>query len=532
VAEALTGDDPREVAGYQLRARLGSGGMGRVYLAFTPGGRPVALKMIRTEFGDDEEFRARFRQEVAAAQRVHGLFTAQVLDADPDAPQPWLATSYVPGLSLREAISGHGPLPRATVLLLIAGTAEALQAIHAVGIIHRDLKPANVILAPDGPRVIDFGIARAAAAPALTLGGLVVGSPRFMAPEQARGEQTTAAVDVFALGSLATYAITGHPPFGTDSALAVLGRVINEPPDLAGCPADLRPLMESCLAKDPSQRPLPSEVITACRVAAGGELAFDRSWLPTAIAAAATAATGTPPVPGTAAQEPPRTESTFASQFGLVATPTGPDDGSEPSEPAPPGTSSGWGHPDQESPAGGTDGRRSGPGRWARWSGGKAMAGVASVIAVLAVAAACVSVLSTPTAGDHPPAPTASGQAAFAGAWAGTMREPGWTVTSWAIELVIPASGRVGRYSAPSLGCYGSFRVGSITGRTMAGVAMTTGTPNTRCVRAARVTLALGGPRRASLTWMPRSHPPKIGSAELTRSSRSLRVAQDGRSSR
>ena len=294
MAEPLTGDDPREVGGYQLRARLGAGGMGRVYLAFTPGGRPVALKMIRTEFGDDEEFRARFRQEVAAAQRVHGLFTAQVLDADPDAPQPWLATSYVPGLSLREAVSQHGRLPRGTVLLLIAGTAEALQAIHAVGIVHRDLKPANVILAADGPRVIDFGIARATAAPALTLRGSVVGSPRFMAPEQARGETTTPAVDVFALGSLATYAITGHPPFGTDKPLAVLGRVLYEPPDLTGCPPDLRPLIEGCLAKDPSQRPLPSKVITACRVAAGGELAFDRSWLPRALAAA----TGTVPVPG------------------------------------------------------------------------------------------------------------------------------------------------------------------------------------------------------------------------------------------
>jgi hypothetical protein len=295
--------------------------------------------------------------------------------------------------------------------------------------------------------------------------------------------------------------------------------------------------MESCLAKDPSQRPLPSEVITACRVAAGGELAFDRSWLPTAIAAAATAATGTLPVPGTAVQEPPRTEWTFASQFGLMATPTGSGDGSEPSEPAQPNTTSGSGHPDHESPTGGADRGRSGPGRrWARWSGGKIMAGVASVIAVLAVAAACVSVLSTPTAGgDRPhgaPTPTASGQAAFAGTWAGTVREPGWMVTSWAIELVIPASGAVGRYSAPSLGCSGSFRVGSITGRTMAGVAVTTGTLNTGCVRAARVTLALGGPRQASLTWMPRSHSPKIGSAELTRSSRSLRVAQDGRSSR
>src|SRR6185437_12332802 len=311
--------------------------MGRVYLAFTPGGRPVALKMIRTEFGDDEEFRARFGQEVAAAQRVHGLFTAQVLDADPDAPQPWLATSYVPGLSLREAVSQHGRLPRGTVLLLIAGTAEALQAIHAVGIVHRDLKPANVILAADGPRVIDFGIARAIAAPALTLHGSVVGSPRIMAPEQARGETTTPAVDVFALGSLATYAITGHPPFGTDKPLAVLGRVLYEPPDLTGCPPDLRPLIEGCLAKDPSQRPLPSKVITACQVAAGGELAFDRSWLPRALAAA----TGTVPVPGgPGASETPGAEWTFDSQGGPVAAPAGPG-GGQPAELAGPGAASG-----------------------------------------------------------------------------------------------------------------------------------------------------------------------------------------------
>jgi serine/threonine protein kinase len=535
VAEPLTGDDPQEVAGYQIRARLGAGGMGRVYLAFTPGGRPVALKMIRGEFGDDEEFRARFRQEVAAAQRVHGLFTAQVLDADPDAPQPWLATSYVAGLSLREAVGGYGPLPRGTVLLLIAGIAEALQAIHAVGIIHRDLKPANVILALDGPRVIDFGIARAAAAPALTLRGLVVGSPRFMAPEQAHGEPTTPAVDVFALGSLATYAITGHPPFGTDNALVVLGRVINDPPDLAGCPPDLRPLMESCLAKDPSQRPLPGEVITACRVAAGGELAFDRSWLPTAIAAAATAATRTLPVPGTVAQEPSVTEWTFASQaskFGLVVTPIGSGNGSEPGEPARPSTSSGSGHPDEERPTGGTGSGRPGPGRrWTRWSGGKAMAGMASVIAVLAVAAACVSLLSTPTNGGEGPPRAPAGQAAFAGTWEGTVRQPGWMVTSWAIELVIPATGAMGRYSAPSLGCSGSFRVGSVTARIIAGRAVTTSALNPGCVATAWVTLALDGPTQLRLTWAPRRHPQKIGSAELT-SRRRVPEPQDGRSSR
>src|ERR1035437_4405763 len=255
VVDPLTSDDPREVAGYQLRARLGAGGMGRVYLAFTHGGRPVAIKVVRAEFGDDEEFKGRFRLEVAAAQRVHGLYTAQVLDADPDARLPWLATAYVPGLSLQQAVADHGPLPPDSVFLLLAGIAEALQAIHAVGIVHRDLKPSNVILAADGPRVIDFGIAQSVAAPSLTRGAFRIGSPRFMAPEQARGQLVTPAVDVFALGSLATYAIAGRPPFGVGGALGVLYRVLNDAPDLGGCPADLRPLIERCLAKDPAQRP-------------------------------------------------------------------------------------------------------------------------------------------------------------------------------------------------------------------------------------------------------------------------------------
>jgi hypothetical protein len=285
--ESLSSDDPREVAGYQIRARLGTGGMGRVYLARTPGGRRVALKVVRAEYGDDEQFRARFRQEVAAAQRVHGLFTAQVLDADPDAPQPWLATSYVPGLSLREAVTEYGPLPANTAFLLIAGIAEALQAIHAAGIVHRDLKPSNVILAADGPRVIDFGIARSMAAPALTRTGSRVGSPRFMAPEQARGQPATPAADVFALGSVAMYAAAGHPPFGTDDAVAVLNRVLYEAPDLDGCPAGLRPLIEGCLAKDPVHRPRPGDIIRTCRDRVGGSLAFERSWLPAQLAAAA-----------------------------------------------------------------------------------------------------------------------------------------------------------------------------------------------------------------------------------------------------
>ena len=164
--EPLSASDPGEVAGYRLRGRLGAGGMGVVYLAFTPGGRPVALKVVRPEFGDDPDFRSRFRQEIAAAQRVHGLYTAQLLDGDPDGSPPWLVTAYVAGPSLAQAVSGHGRLPEQSVFLLVAGVAEALGAIHAAGLVHRDLKPSNVLLAADGPRVIDFGISRAVEASA------------------------------------------------------------------------------------------------------------------------------------------------------------------------------------------------------------------------------------------------------------------------------------------------------------------------------------------------------------------------------
>src|ERR1700722_9649605 len=270
--------------------------MGQVYLALTPAGRPVALKVVRAELGDDEQFRARFRREVSAAQGVHGLFTAQVLEADPDAPQPWLATSYVPGLSLRQAVDSYGPLPPDSVFLLLAGIAEALQAIHSAGIVHRDLKPSNVIHATDGPRVIDFGIARAVAAPTLTRSGSWVGTARFMAPEQVRSGPATPAADVFSLGSLAVYAAAGHPPFGTDGEVAVLSRVVSEPPDLSGCPPGLRPLIKRCLAKAPARRPQPGQIISACRDRATSRgLAFGHSWLPARVSAGAARRGGPPP---------------------------------------------------------------------------------------------------------------------------------------------------------------------------------------------------------------------------------------------
>ena len=284
--ESLAGDDPAEIGGYRLGARLGAGGMGRVYLAFTPGGRPVALKIVRPELGDDADFRDRFRHEVAAARRVHGLYTAQVLDADPDARPPWLVTAYVPGPSLQQAVAEHGPLPADTVLLLIAGIAEALQVIHAAGLVHRDLKPSNVILAADGPRVIDFGIARAADATSMTQTGVAIGSPGFMAPEQAEGLPVTPAVDVFALGSVAAFAALGRTPFGTGNDAAMLYRIVHRPPDLTGCPPSLRDLIERCLAKVPAQRPSPGQVIDECRARTAGQtLQIARTWLPAAVSA-------------------------------------------------------------------------------------------------------------------------------------------------------------------------------------------------------------------------------------------------------
>ena len=258
--------------------------MGRVYLAFTPAGRAVALKVVRPDLGDDGDFRRRFRQEADAARRVHGVYTAQVLDADPDAAPPWLVTAYVPGPSLHEAVTAHGPMPEQTVFVLLAGVAEALAAIHAAGIVHRDLKPSNVLLAPDGPRVIDFGIARAADATTLTRTGVRIGSPQFMAPEQVSGLNTSAAIDVFALGALGAFAALGRPPWGEGDEIAVLYRVIHADADLSGCPERLRELLRRCLAKDPAGRPAPAEIIAYCRSRTAGETGeIAQPWLPPAI---------------------------------------------------------------------------------------------------------------------------------------------------------------------------------------------------------------------------------------------------------
>jgi serine/threonine protein kinase len=262
VVDALQPDDPHWVGRYRLLKRLGTGGMGRVYLGQSPGGRLVAVKLIRPELADDPGFRRRFAQEVNAARRVSGIFTAPVVDADPDGRQPWLVTAYVAGPSLADAVEAQGPMPVESVLTLAAGLAEGLGAVHAAGVVHRDLKPSNVLLAPDGPRIIDFGISRATDSAWLTnAGGVVVGSPGFMSPEQAEGRYVGPPTDIFSLGGVLAYAATGQAPFGDGSASALLYRVVYGIAATGHVPAPLRRLVERCLAKEPADRPSTEELL-------------------------------------------------------------------------------------------------------------------------------------------------------------------------------------------------------------------------------------------------------------------------------
>ena len=247
--------DPTKVGKYQILGRLGSGGMGRVFLARSPGGRRVAVKLIRSELAGQADFRARFAREVRAAGRVSGAFTAPVIDSDPNASQPWLVTAYIEGPSLGDAVGTHGPMSADTVVALAAGLAEGLEAIHAAGIVHRDLKPSNVVLADDGPRIIDFGIARAADSTWRTGPANVIGSPGFMSPEQAEGRECGPPSDIFSLGAMLTYAATGEAPFGSGPPEALLYRVVHGQPMTNRIPAQLRPIIASCLVKDPQQRP-------------------------------------------------------------------------------------------------------------------------------------------------------------------------------------------------------------------------------------------------------------------------------------
>ncbi|MEV8537294.1 serine/threonine-protein kinase [Streptomyces sp. NPDC051211] len=273
-------------------ARLGAGGMGRVYLGRSASGRAVAVKVVRAELAEDAGFRQRFAREVEAARRVTGFFTAAVVDADPEGSPAWLATAYVPGLSLEGAVRAHGAWRDHSVLALGAGLAEALEAIHSAGVIHRDLKPSNVLLAPDGPRVIDFGISVAAEASALTQTGTVIGTPGFMSPEQVTGKPVGPPSDVFSLGAVLTYAATGASPFGTGSGHAVNFRTVYEKPFFGGLQTELLDLIVRCMAKNPHQRPAVAEVLEECARALGKtsgqwittQVLARPGWLPEAVA--------------------------------------------------------------------------------------------------------------------------------------------------------------------------------------------------------------------------------------------------------
>ncbi|MFF2652497.1 serine/threonine-protein kinase [Streptomyces sp. NPDC058045] len=262
----LRAGDPEQIGGYPLESRLGAGGMGTVYLARTESGRPVAVKLIHQQFADDEEFRIRFRQEVAAARRVSGAFTAAVVDADPEGEHPWMATAYIPGPTLTQRIADQGTLAGPELRGLAIGLAEALRDIHRVGVVHRDLKPSNVVLSPEGPRVIDFGISRAADHQTLTMTGRVIGTPPFMSPEQLQAPREVGPEsDVFSLATLLVYAATGRGPFDADSPYMTAYQVVHGAPVLGAVPGPLRAVVEPCLAKTRGERPSTHELLVRLR---------------------------------------------------------------------------------------------------------------------------------------------------------------------------------------------------------------------------------------------------------------------------
>lgn len=251
----LRREDPRVVGSFRLHRRLGAGGMGVVYLGSDKKGQRVALKVIRPDLAEDQEFRSRFAREVSAARRIRGGCTARLVAADLEAERPWFATQYVPGPSLHDKVADEGPLGAAEVAAVGAALSEGLVAVHEAGVVHRDLKPSNILLSPKGPRIIDFGIAWATGASTLTHVGTAVGSPGFLAPEQVRGAAVTPATDVFSLGATLAYASMGDSPFGHGSSEVMLYRVVHEEAQLQGVPDALAPLVRACLAKDPEERP-------------------------------------------------------------------------------------------------------------------------------------------------------------------------------------------------------------------------------------------------------------------------------------
>src|SRR3984957_19880448 len=262
IVEPLRRWDPDRIGPYSIIGKLGAGAMGQVFLARSTAGRLVAVKTIRVELAEEPGFRARFAREVAAASRVSGVFTASVIEADADADLPWVATAYVPAPSLSTLVRRTGPLPVSAVRWLAAGCAEALQSIHSAGLLHRDVKPSNVLVAPTGPQVIDFGVARVTERVQLTATHGSAGTPSYMAPEQARdGTLVSSASDVFSLGATLVFAATGHPPYQGETSMDILVRLATEPPDLADLPAELTDLVTACLDRVPRNRPTEAAIL-------------------------------------------------------------------------------------------------------------------------------------------------------------------------------------------------------------------------------------------------------------------------------
>ncbi|MFE5754670.1 serine/threonine-protein kinase [Streptomyces massasporeus] len=284
----LDPEDPREMAGYPLLARVGEGGMGTVYLSRTRGNQLVALKVIRRDYAQDQAYRRRFEQEANAARQVRGYHIVPVADHDTSGAQPWLATTYVPGLALDEVLAVYGPLSLHAALQLTGCAAEALHAVHKAAVIHRDMKPSNILIGSQGPWVIDFGIARAADAIQLTRSGGLIGTPQFMSPEHASGRDLTPATDIFSLGLVAAVAATGRHPYGDAGAITLATQIANtenRPPDLTGYPEPLRTILERCLAADPWTRPTAAELTTLCEELSGRPLRDFTDWLPAPVAA-------------------------------------------------------------------------------------------------------------------------------------------------------------------------------------------------------------------------------------------------------
>jgi len=556
----LSAEDPRTIGEFRLHNRLGAGGMGRVYLGLSPGGRAVAVKVIHPHLARDGAFLGRFRREVAAALAVNGGYAAPVVAAGPDDNPPWLATAYVPGPSLQEVVTAAGPLPEDAVLKLAAGLAEALRVIHSCGLVHRDLRPGNVLLAADGPRVIDFGIARDLSTET-TVTSRVFGTPAYMAPEQLRAERIGPATDLFAWASVIAFAATGRAPFEAPHMVAVMHRISSGEPDLTGVPADLIPVLLRCLDKDPAARPTAQQTLALLlgRPAPARDVADATSVLAEATgivhAAAVSATTQDPPAVWPAPAPAPTLQ---YSRAGTTARyPTAHPMAHPTAQDAPPVAATRADRaPDPVRPWGeGTVGPRppGAPGRGRRRSTGLVVIALVALLAGGAFAvraldragrpadrrnAANPGVTSSPSAGAGPvrtqpaaaPSTTeepvtpwtsapeqtsdnsepdsnedATVPETFDGTWKGVGLQPLGRVTSWPVRVELDEGESTGKLKLKSLDCSGELTVVRATDDVLELFAVMDDNPDGACAPSATVQLTRLGPRRLSFRWQDTS---------------------------